>query len=393
MTVGRADTIALRDRKLEAIGHLAGGLAHDLNNLLTIVLGNLQLVKRRVGDAPGVASRLEAALGASARASELTRRLLGLSHFQPMRLEEVDVGSLVTALGDELRRTWGPSIAVEVKVDPGAGTIRTDRSQLEAALASLCTNAQEAMSSRGRLRLEVRRLGAHEPPPLPDAALAPGGYVAIEIHDDGPGMAPQVLERAFDPFFTTKPLGNGAGLGLGTVHGYSKRAQGAIALQSAPGQGTSAILYLPAQPRETRPAAPCLEPDVARAAPRARILVVEDDEDIREFAASVLRDGGFEVWEAGDGRAALEILRSERPLDLLLTDVLMPGGVNGRQVADEARASRSGLRILFTSGYVPDALCAAGGHHPAPPTDFLSKPYSADELLRCVHAVFAAGVP
>jgi CheY-like chemotaxis protein len=372
-----------RDQKLEAIAGFAGGLAHDLNNLLTIVLGNLQLVKRRLGDAPGLANRLEAALGAGSRAAELTRRLLGISHLQPMRVEAVDVGALVTGLADQLRRTWGDSIAVESSVEPDVGSLQTDPGQLEAALVDLCLNAREAMAAGGRLRLVVRRVPRGEGRPDSIAALPSGDYAAVEVRDDGAGMTPDVLERAFDPFFTTKELGHGAGLGLSVVHGFVRRAHGAVDLESEPGKGTCATLYLPRTVEARRDADTRPEARGAKSMRRATVLVVEDDEDIREFAASVLRDAGYEVCEAADGRSAVEILRHRPPFDLLLTDVMLPGGMTGQEVAGEAQAGERPVPVLYASGHAPDALLRDGrlrGYE-----SFLAKPYSADDLVRSVH--------
>jgi CheY-like chemotaxis protein len=378
-----------RDEKLEAIGQLAGGLAHDLNNLLTIILGNLQLVKRRFGETPGLASRLDAALGASSRAAELTRRLLGISHLQPMQLEAVDVGDLVTGLAAQLRRTWGESIRIETDVEPGLGAVQSDRAQLETALVNLCTNARDAMAAGGRLRLSVRKVRVACEEWDPNAALEPGEYVTVAVRDDGAGMAPEVLERAFDPFFTTKEMGNGAGLGLSVVHGFARRARGAVDLKSERGGGTCATVYLPVAVAWRPAAAAAPEPGDPESVRRATVLVVEDDEDIREFAASVLRDAGYEVCEAADGVAALEILRSERPLDLLLTDVLMPGGVSGQEVAGEARARAVPIKVLYASGYAPDSLLRGGRlrNHES----FIPKPYSADDLVRSVQSAFEQG--
>jgi len=381
-----------REQKLEAIGQLAGGLAHDLNNLLTIIVGNLELVKRRFGDTPGLARRVDAALSASSRAAELTRRLLGISHLQPMRLEAVDVGCLVIGLAEQLQRTWGRSIVIETDIEPDVVPIQTDRSQLETALENLCLNARDAMAPGGCLRLAVRTVGVRRGEVRGAvAALEPGDYVAVEVRDDGAGMPPDVLEQAFDPFFTTKELGAGAGLGLSIVHGFVRRARGAVDLKSARGNGTSAVLYLPTSASGHRVATAPPEASLPRSMRSTTVLCVEDDEDIREFAVDVLRDGGYEVCEAANGRAALEVLRSERPFDLLLTDVLMPGGVTGRAVAGEARSRRTRIRVLYVSGYAPDALL--GGGRLESHESFLAKPYSAADLLRSVEDALERGDP
>jgi CheY-like chemotaxis protein len=299
-----------------------------------------------------------------------------------MRVEAVDVGALVTGLADQLRRTWGDSIAVESSIEPEVGSLQTDPGQLEAALVDLCLNARDAIAAGGRLRLEVRKVPRDEGRPDSISALAPGDYVAVEVRDDGVGMAPDVLERAFDPFFTTKELGHGAGLGLSVVHGFARRARGAVDLQSETGKGTCATLYLPRTLEEHRDADARPEAGGARSLRPATVLVVEDDEDIREFAASVLRDAGYQVCEAADGRSAVEILRHRPPFDLLLTDVMMPGGITGQEVAEEAQAGGRPVPVVYASGHAPDALLRDGrlrGHE-----SFLAKPYSADELVRSV---------
>ena len=372
---------ALRQsQKMEAVGQLTGGLAHDFNNLLTGIMGSLELLKTRVeqGRTAGLDRFLAAAQSSAARAAALTHRLLAFSRRQTLEPRATDANRLIAGMEELVRRTVGPAIAVEIAGPPDLWATLVDPSQLENALLNLCINARDAMPDGGRLvietancRLDERTTRAY--------GLPPGCYVSLVVTDTGAGMTPEVAAKAFDPFFTTKPIGQGTGLGLSMIYGFVQQSGGAVRIHSAPGQGTAVRLCLPRHAGRAEDPAP--SPYLAQA-PRAQtgetVLVVDDEATVRMLATEVLGELGYETLEAEDGAAGLRVLRSGARIDLLVTDVGLPGGMNGRQVADAARSLRPGLKVLFITGYAETAVLSHG--HLEPGMHVMVKPFAMEAL-------------
>ena len=376
-------------QKMEAVGQLTGGLAHDFNNLLSGIMGSLELLQTRM--AQGRLGELDryivAAQGAAKRAAALTHRLLAFSRRQTLDPKPVNVNGLVAGMEDLVRRTMGPSITVEVVAAGGLWTTLIDPGQLENALLNLCINARDAMPDGGRLTVETGNKwldvrGARE------RDMAPGQFVTLCVSDTGSGMSAEVIRRAFDPFFTTKPIGMGTGLGLSMVYGFARQSNGQVRIYSEPGQGTMVCLYLP---RHVGAAEEGQELIQSAQPPRARdgetVLVVDDEPTVRMLVVEVLEDLGYAAIEAADGAGGLEVLRSGRRLDLLITDVGLPGGMNGRQVADAGRALRPGLRVLFITGYAENA--AIGDGHLEPGMHVLTKPFALEALATRIRDIVA----
>jgi signal transduction histidine kinase len=341
----RAESALRQAQKMEAIGQLTGGVAHDFNNLLTGVLSNLELVKRHLGDADENVLRFaKAAMDGAARGAALTQRLLAFSRQQTLEPRAVDLGQTVQAVADLARRTVGENIRLEVAAQAGLNAW-CDLNQLENALLNLIVNARDAMPQGGRVTLST---GAAELDSRVGEA-APGRYVTIAVSDTGTGMAPDVAERAFDPFFTTKPVGQGTGLGLSQVYGFAVQSGGHVQMQSRLGEGTTVCLYLPRHVGTTveRPAEP--EP-AAQPTGGQKLLVVEDDAIVRLALVQTLLDLGYEVTEAPGGPKALALLKEGGRVDLLITDVGLPG-MSGRELAEAARELRPTLKTLFITGY------------------------------------------
>jgi nitrogen-specific signal transduction histidine kinase len=366
-----------RSQRMEALGQLTGGLAHDFNNLLTVILGNAEMLVEALGHDEQLRGLADMTRMAAERGSELTSRLLAFARRQPLDPRPTDVNRLISGLDGLLRRTLGEHVEVEIVHGGGLWPALVDGAQLESAVLNLCINARDAMPGGGRLTIELAN--AHLDIAYADLhdEVVPGQYVLVAVSDTGVGMSAETTERAFDPFFTTKSAGGGSGLGLSMVHGFIKQSQGHVKIYSELGEGTTVKLYLPRAARgaaalESRPTpAPTL-------AGSERILLVEDDELVREHVADQLRDLGYQVTAAADGQAALVELRSDAPFDLLFTDVVMPGGISGRQLADEAQRLRPGLPVLFTSGYTENAIVHQGRLDPG--VQLLQKPYRRGDL-------------
>jgi PAS domain S-box-containing protein len=373
-----------QSQKLEAVGQLTGGLAHDFNNLLAAITGSLELMRRR--SAAGRTAELEryigVAQGAAQRAAALTHRMLAFSRRQTLAPKSLDVNRLVADMADLLRRTIGPEIHLETIAAVGLWSVLADPSQLENALLNLCINARDAMPGGGRLVVETANRWIDERTAR-ERELAPGQYVSLCVSDDGVGMSPEVAARAFDPFFTTKPIGMGTGLGLSMIYGFAKQSGGLVRIYSEAGQGTMVCLYLP---RHAAPAEPVAASAPAVVAPRAdrgqSVLVVDDEPAVRMLVVEVMQELGYATLEAADGAEALAHLRSPARIDLLVTDVGLPGGMNGRQVADAARGVRAGLRVLFITGYAENAVLSHG--HLDPGMHVMTKPFDMDVLARRV---------
>ncbi|NBW09378.1 MAG: PAS domain S-box protein [Caulobacteraceae bacterium] len=367
---------ALRQsQKMEAVGQLTGGIAHDFNNLLAGISGSLELLGKRLGEGRlnGMERYIDAAQGSAQRAASLTQRLLAFSRRQTLDPKPTDVNRLISGMEDLIRRTVGPDVEVEVVGAGGLWTTRIDASQLENALLNLCINGRDAMAPEGgRLTIETANKW------LDDRAarhrdLLPGQYVSLCVTDTGTGMTPEVQAQVFDPFFTTKPLGQGTGLGLSMIHGFVRQSGGQVRIYSELGKGTTMCLYLPRYTGEMEIADEEGLAPVLHGGHGETVMVIDDEETVRMLVAEVLGDAGYHVLEAPDGPSGLEILRSDTRIDLLITDVGLPGGMNGRQVADAAREVRPDLKILFVTGYAENA--AVGNGHLDPGMEVMTKPF------------------
>lgn len=384
-----ASEAALRQaQKMEAVGQLTGGIAHDFNNLLTGISGSLELLSKRMaeGRSEEAGRFISAAQAAAQRATALTHRLLAFSRRQTLEPKGVEVEALARSLEDLIRQTIGPAIAFRAHYDSGLWPVLVDPGQLENALLNLCINARDAMPDGGNLRLEVSNLRVEKANGAGDQ-LDAGDYVRICVTDTGVGMTEDVIARAFDPFFTTKPLGQGTGLGLSMIYGFVQQSGGQVKICSRPGEGTAVCLYLPRYQGAMEDA---LEPDEADSSPgRTRrpktVLIVDDEATIRMLLAEGLADEGYELLQAEDGRGGMAVLNSGRPIDLLITDVGLPGGMNGRQLADAARVGRPGLKVLFITGYAETSVLSGGdldeGMH------ILTKPFELKVLARRIDGI------
>ncbi len=377
---------ALRQsQKMEAVGQLTGGLAHDFNNLLTGIIGSLELLQSRVvqGRLAGIERYGQTALDAAMRAASLTHRLLAFSRRQTLDPKPIDVNALVEGLGELLRRTIGPQVTLRTVLAPGLWLTLLDPNQIENALLNLAINARDAMPEGGLLTIETRNETLDT---AAEDGLASGQYVALSVGDTGAGMAPETIRRAFDPFFTTKPIGEGTGLGLSMVYGFVQQSGGRVRIASQVGQGTTVRIILPrhcGQPADLADVAPL--PAAAGDGQGRTVLVVDDEPSVRMLVSDVLDDLGYTVIEAEDGRGGLEILRSGRRVDLLISDVGLPGGMNGRQMADAGRILRPGLKVLFITGYAETA--ALGEGHLSGGMQVLTKPFAMGTLAERVGAL------
>ncbi len=381
---------ALRQaQKMEAVGQLTGGLAHDFNNLLTSISGSLELMQTRLaqGRIRDLDRYIAAAQGASKRAAALTHRLLAFSRRQTLDPKPTDANRLVAGMEDLISRTVGPAIDIEVVGTAGLWTTLVDPGQLESALLNLCINARDAMPDGGRITIETANRWMDQAT-AEKRDLAPGQYISLSVSDTGTGMTPEVAARAFDPFFTTKPIGQGTGLGLSMIYGFARQSGGQVRIYSEVGQGSTICIYLP---RHDGPESPEDAAEV-RVEPSPgdgeTVLVIDDEAAVRMLVVDVLEELGYVAIEAPDGHAGLKILQSPVRIDLLVTDVGLPGGMNGRQVADAARALRPGLKILFITGYAENA--AIGNGHLEPGMHVLTKPFAMDALLGRIKALIEA---
>ncbi|MFN0191355.1 MAG: PAS domain S-box protein [Aestuariivirga sp.] len=379
-------------QKMEAVGQLTGGLAHDFNNLLTIISGNLELLGSKLAEDEKGAKRLREALDASRKGSDLTRQLLAVARKQNLEPQEVSVNSLITGMLPLIERTLGENIQIKAVAMPGDPRSTIDASQLESAILNLSINARDAMEEGGHLTIETQPAYLDADYCEANPGVVPGNYVMIAITDDGCGMPQDVLEKVFQPFFTTKPLGKGNGLGLAMVYGFVKQSGGHINVYSEVGHGTSIKIYLPRRmaPSEVAPVA--IESNNAEepappAARKKRILVVEDQEAVRAVACGFLEDFGYDVVEAEDGFQALARLQEHPDIDLMFSDVVMPGGMNGFDLAQAASGMRPKLRIVHTSGYPKGAIV----HQDEPRFRegfIIMKPYRREELQKIIREAF-----
>jgi len=379
-----AEEALRQSQKMEAVGQLTGGIAHDFNNLLTGIVGSLDLMQTRLdqGRTENVTRYIKAAMTSANRAAALTHRLLAFARRQPLIPKSVDANQLVVSLEDLLRRTIGETIDLDIAASADLWLTECDPNQLESALLNLAINARDAMPGGGKLTIataNARLDGIDAETPVP------GDYVRIRVTDTGTGMSAEVAARAFDPFFTTKPLGQGTGLGLSMIYGFVRQSDGHVTIDSAPGSGTSVNLYLPrhhGEPAAERPApAAAAEPGAGET-----VLVVEDDSVVRGVIVEMLHDQGYRTLEAADGPSGLRALRPGTRVDLLITDVGLPG-MNGRQLADQARENRPGLKILFITGYAENVAIAKDVLQPG--MDMITKPFDLGDLSRRVRDLIA----
>jgi signal transduction histidine kinase/CheY-like chemotaxis protein len=387
----RAEDALRHAQKMEAVGQLTGGIAHDFNNMLTGIIGSLDLMQRYIanGRSAEIARFAEAAVTSAQRAAALTHRLLAFSRRQSLDRQRIDPNQLVHSLEELLSRTKGEHIELSIRFGQDIWPVDTDANQLENALLNLVINARDAMPDGGVLRVEtancvldgsVRQLGL-EP-------VIPGEYVMISVTDTGSGMSPAVLAKAFDPFFTTKPTGQGTGLGLSMIYGFAQQSGGHVALQSTVGEGTRVHLYLPRHADTVQVENVLQTPEnIPRAQQGESVLVVEDDQAVRMLVLNVLDELGYRGHPAADARTAIPLLESSLRIDLLVTDVGLPG-LNGRQLAEIARQYRPGLKVLFMTGYAEKA--AEKQHFLDDATDMVAKPFTIDVLANKIRDMINA---
>jgi PAS domain S-box-containing protein len=376
-----AEEALRQSQKMEAVGQLTGGIAHDFNNLLTVIAGNIDIARRHLGEAGE--GRVLRALGnaqiGAERAAVLTQRLLAFSRRQPLNPRPVDANKLVTGMGELLHRTLGETIEVETVLAAGLWRVEADPNQLENAILNLAVNARDAMPDGGKLTIETANTHLDRGYAARHAGVTAGQYVAICVSDIGSGMDADTLERAFEPFFTTKEVGKGTGLGLSMVYGFVKQSGGHLKIYSEEGEGTTVRIYLPRLIGEAADAEDRPDEAVPEGSREETILVCEDDDDVRAYTVEVLRELGYRVLEAHDGPSALRLLeRQEGNVDLLFTDVVLPSGMTGAVLAQEARARRPELKILFTTGYARNAIVHHGRLDPG--VELITKPFAYADL-------------
>jgi PAS domain S-box-containing protein len=384
MTQREQAEAALRQaQKMDAVGQLTGGIAHDFNNMLQGIAGSLDMARRRIADGRIAEGQrfLDPARQAVDRAAGLTRRLLAFARRQRLEPKPVDPDALVAGMADLIRRTVGPAARLELRLRDGKARVLCDPGELESALLNLCINARDAMPQGGRLTIDTGDVRLSAADVAGQEGAAPGNYVAISVADTGQGMLPEVVDRAFEPFFTTKPLGHGTGLGLSQVYGFVRQSGGLIRIESAPGEGTSVRLCLPQHEQAEAVDGPSVIAMPEAVGTDRAVLLVDDDDTGREAAAERLRELGYRVLEAADGPAALHLLDGGVRVDMLVTDVGLPNGMNGRQVAEAVRERRPGIPLLFITGY-------AGTELP-PGSEVIDKPFDLDTLAQRVQAALA----
>jgi len=385
----KAEEALRQSQKMEAVGQLTGGLAHDFNNLLTGITGALELLELRVaqGRFADMGRYVQTAQGAAKRAAALTHRLLAFSRQQTLDPKPTAADRLVAGMEDLIRRTVGPAIEVTFSAAEGLWPTLVDPNQLESAVLNLCINARDAMPEGGRLGIQAANIDL-DARALRDMDLPPGQYMTISVTDTGTGMSPEVAAKAFDPFFTTKPLGQGTGLGLSMIYGFAKQSGGQVRIHSQEGVGTTMRLYLPRHLGAVREAeaAPDLA-EVPRALAGETVLVVDDEPTVRMVVMEVLEELGYAAIEAADGASGLAVLRSDARVDLLVTDVGLPGGMSGRQMADMARTGRPGLKVLFITGYAEAAVVGNGNLDPG--MHVMTKPFAMEALASRIKELIA----
>jgi PAS domain S-box-containing protein len=385
---------ALRQaQKMEAIGQLTGGIAHDFNNLLTVIIGNLELFRRRAAEGlePRVAGMLDNALVGAERASALTQRLLAFSRRQPLAPRPLDANRLISGMSELLQRTLGETVRIETRLADDLWEIEADPHQLENAILNLAVNARDAMPGGGTLTIATTNEAVGSDADGRATGLSADDHVVLSVSDTGAGMDEDTMARAFEPFFTTKDVGKGTGLGLSMVYGFVRQSGGHVEIDSIVGEGTTVRIHLP------RRAGPPAATESSAGHPRTAdggdetILICEDDPGVRAYSADVLREAGYRVVEAEDAASALAVIERGEKLNLLFTDIVLPGGLTGTELARRARKLRPGLRVLCTTGYAPDAVSDSGWLGES--TALIAKPFSAADLAARIREVLDGPVP
>jgi signal transduction histidine kinase len=392
----KAEESLRQAQKMEVVGQLTGGIAHDFNNLLTVVMGGLEMIERQLPALPEssatqrIGRARELALEGVKRAAKLTERLLAFARRQPLSPRHVDANEMVAGISDLLHRTLGETIALRIITQSEIWLTHADPNQLENALLNLAINSRDAMPGGGTLTIETRnRVLDEEYTATLTEHLVPGDYVMIAITDSGAGMDAATIEHAFEPFFTTKEVGKGTGLGLSQVYGFVRQSSGHVRIDSETGQGTTVTIYLPRHSGDGEVARQLQrKASTGRSTGGECILVVEDDASLRTYTTAVLRDLAYNVIEAGDAAAALLVLQGRRKIDLLFTDIVMPGGINGRELAKEALVLRPGLKVLFTTGY--SGGLSGEQDSSGLPTRVIGKPFTIDTLAARVRGTLDA---
>ena len=383
-----AEETLRQSQKLDAIGHLTGGVAHDFNNLLTIIIGNLETAQRQLEswtDAVHgkLAQRIASAMHGAERAATLTKRLLAFARQQPLNPTTIDVNRLLNGLSDFLRRALGEDVALEIVGAGGVWPVEADPAELEAAILNLAVNARDAMPDGGKLTIETGNAYLDDAYCRRYPDVRPGQYVQVSVTDSGAGMTKAIIDRAFEPFFTTKQAGQGTGLGLSQVYGFVKQSGGHVKIYSEAGEGTTIKMYLPRYAGQASPSAET-KSEPRRGQPGECILVVEDDTDVRAYVVETLRGLGYDVLEAAGAEEALALMDRHQSISLLLTDVVMPGQ-NGRKLADAARQRQASLKVLYMTGYSRNAIVHQGRLDPG--VELLQKPLTSEQLAATVRKV------
>ncbi|WP_245259738.1 response regulator [Methylopila sp. 73B] len=389
----RAEEQLRQAQKMEAVGQLTGGIAHDFNNMLTGVMGSLDIIRRRIdsGRLDDLDRFMTAASTSAQRAANLTQRLLAFSRRQSLDPRAIDVNGLVRSLEELMLRTIGESIVLRLALAERLNSAVADANQLESAILNLAINARDAMPDGGALTVETRAVQIEPGEQFEDRDLPAGAYIVITITDTGVGMSKETIKKVFDPFFTTKPIGQGTGLGLSMVYGFAKQSGGQAKVSSRVGQGTSVSLYLPSagssfvQAGAVQPVGQLIADGDGE-----RVLIVEDEDAVRQVLREALNELGYRTEEAADGPAALRLLTSETRFDMMISDVGLPG-MNGRQLADEARVARPSLPILFVTGYAENAEMRAGflGAN----MSMITKPFTLETVAEKVRSMLAVDTP
>jgi signal transduction histidine kinase len=381
-----ADLQLRQSQKMEVLGQLTGGVAHDLNNILTVITGTVEILAEGVADRPQLAAIAKMIDAAAARGADLTQRLLAFARKQPLQPREVDVNSLVMHAAKQLRQTLGERVEVRLALAGDVARALIDPRQLTNVILGLAENARDAMPHGGRLTIETRNVELDKSHPDIDCDVTAGSYVMLAVTDSGQGIPAGIIERVFEPFFTTKGVDGGTGLGLSMAYGFVKQSNGQIKIDSREGQGTTVKLYLPQVSGAVASAE--LPRGTDAESGREAILVVEDDNLVRTFVVGQIKSLGYQALTAIDAAEALAVIDGPGGIDLLFTDMIMPGSMNGRQLADAALQRRPSLKVLFTSGYSNDAIIH-GGHLDAGVL-LLAKPYRKSDLARMIRAALAA---
>ncbi|MGH8202016.1 MAG: response regulator [Steroidobacteraceae bacterium] len=381
----KAEAALRHSQKMEAIGNLTGSIAHDFNNLLHVISGNLHLLKHYVTGNAAAEKRVQIALDGVTRSAKLSSQLLAFARRQPLAPKVINLGRFIGDMEDIIRKAVGEGVALETVIGDGLWNALVDPGNLENALLNMAINARDAMEGQGRLIIEAANVVLESDYTTAHETVMRGEYAMVAVTDTGSGMSAEVIEQAFEPFFTTKPQGRGTGLGLSMVYGFVKQSGGHINIESAPGQGSTIKFYLP---RSTQSEDTLDEGDsIPATGGNEMILIAEDDEHVRETVVAMLSDLGYRVLKAKDAQSALSIIESGMPIDLLFTDVIMPGPMKSTELASKARERMPNLAVLFTSGYTEDAFASSGSVGEA--VELLSKPYSREALARKLRYMLA----